>query len=647
MNDEDILYDLALETLYEENLANPAEFPKKTEEKKDKIADEIRKLLIGFRETVKSLENEVKEAKENLKNAAQAAGIVVCPNCNHHFKDRHHLLRPLNMKVFRASRCVEIEFRTVEDLNTWLYLNQLEMNSDGIPTILKKSNPEPRTETLNSLGSKMHDLVRKRKIAKEGDNNGLEKNTRKISKRPLLNEAKPLEHRSAVKIETIPPRVKKPVEKHIENKFVQPKSVNDEKRTGNRISNRAECSRDVDRKDDRRRQLCGNVDVSKYYGQRLEAGKYDDKDFKANPIESASRFQTNNKDRGETVQRFGIQRSESGRKSSEYCQQPRQCTAENSRRNQTKKPQRIENVLNSSSACNDPVPEPTRKVRRKIVFDEDPSTQPPPKLHAPIVDKAVTYKVPVKSAPAVYKVPVRRTSLNNPTYKVPVTKSVATVATTKFSTKDISEISSEKPKKLNEAISDHPDVSAEVEEDEDDMSYWLTGDVEIDSDELSCDDLDFPESASTEVSFTCGEEDEDGSDPMPTKDLNVDIKFDQHLQDETNKSSNYSHLSSPEMKTSGSDEVEELDWGYDDEELYQPSEKPNEEEKNEEQLKEHSDEGEITDDSPASSPSGVPGRQSCEENRPKSRSHHWAKSKNSFVKNNGMLKRLHFNVQSQ
>uniref|UniRef100_A0A8R1HTG1 Uncharacterized protein n=1 Tax=Caenorhabditis japonica TaxID=281687 RepID=A0A8R1HTG1_CAEJA len=55
----------------------------------------------------------------------------------------------------RARNCVELEFHTEEDLETWLYLNQLETNNDGLPTIfrVKKDDASAQKKSLRDVGS--------------------------------------------------------------------------------------------------------------------------------------------------------------------------------------------------------------------------------------------------------------------------------------------------------------------------------------------------------------------------------------------------------------------------------------------------------------------------------------------------------------
>lgn len=63
----------------------------------------------------------------------------------------------------RARNTVELEFTTEEDLTSWLYLNQLETNNDGFPTVMKVKVAEPKVETLKSVGSILPELVEKRR----------------------------------------------------------------------------------------------------------------------------------------------------------------------------------------------------------------------------------------------------------------------------------------------------------------------------------------------------------------------------------------------------------------------------------------------------------------------------------------------------
>ncbi|CAI5439305.1 unnamed protein product [Caenorhabditis angaria] len=162
---EDDLYDIALEESQEaetssEKLENPEE-----SDKMHKYAIYVRKLIIGARKNIEKLENENRELRENLKNALNSAGVVTCPDCTHSFKDRHHLIRPNHMKAYRANKCVELEFKTTEEMTTWLFLNQLETNSDGMPTVMKNEKVEQKFSTLKSVGSKIPEIREKIRIA--------------------------------------------------------------------------------------------------------------------------------------------------------------------------------------------------------------------------------------------------------------------------------------------------------------------------------------------------------------------------------------------------------------------------------------------------------------------------------------------------
>ncbi|CCD67769.1 CCHC-type domain-containing protein [Caenorhabditis elegans] len=127
----------------------------------------FRQLLIGSRSQIERLKKENEELKTKLKHATSSGGVVICPNCTHHFKDRQCPMRPRAMKKMRARNCVELEFGNLEDLEMWLYLNQLETNNDGMPTVMnvKKATNCPE-KSLKESGSLLPELVEKKREEK-------------------------------------------------------------------------------------------------------------------------------------------------------------------------------------------------------------------------------------------------------------------------------------------------------------------------------------------------------------------------------------------------------------------------------------------------------------------------------------------------
>ncbi|KAF1770341.1 hypothetical protein GCK72_002159 [Caenorhabditis remanei] len=128
----------------------------------------FRQLLIGSRSQIEKLKTENEELKSNLKNAIDSGGVVICPNCTHHFKDRQCPMRPRAMKKMRARNMVELEFNNPDDLQTWLFLNQLETNNDGMPTVMNVKKTSQGAEfSLKSVGSLLPDLLEKKKEDKK------------------------------------------------------------------------------------------------------------------------------------------------------------------------------------------------------------------------------------------------------------------------------------------------------------------------------------------------------------------------------------------------------------------------------------------------------------------------------------------------
>lgn len=45
-------------------------------------------------------------------------------------------MKTFDFKVFRGKLSVEIEFSSLDEISEWLTLNQLDENSDGLPTMV-------------------------------------------------------------------------------------------------------------------------------------------------------------------------------------------------------------------------------------------------------------------------------------------------------------------------------------------------------------------------------------------------------------------------------------------------------------------------------------------------------------------------------
>ncbi|CAD6184558.1 unnamed protein product [Caenorhabditis auriculariae] len=157
--DEADLYDLAFSSDIDQVVKEtpvctiPTEISDLKKNEVKKYAKLLRDLIIVARRKVKSLETEIL----NLNLKLEASGAVCCPNCTHYFKDRQCTLTPKYSKIFRASNRVELEFNSLEDLNVWLHLNMLDVNSDGLPTLMPAAKTE--NKTLKSVSSKLPELV--------------------------------------------------------------------------------------------------------------------------------------------------------------------------------------------------------------------------------------------------------------------------------------------------------------------------------------------------------------------------------------------------------------------------------------------------------------------------------------------------------
>uniref|UniRef100_A0A1I7TKC9 PEHE domain-containing protein n=1 Tax=Caenorhabditis tropicalis TaxID=1561998 RepID=A0A1I7TKC9_9PELO len=188
-DDEDDLYAMALGENYhpdskipkaecQPNIDNSdTQIPNQQKDNKSEIPPEhvlqFRQLLIRSRNQIKEMKKENEKLKRNLQNVIASGGVVICPNCTHHFRDRLCPMKPAAMRKIRARNLVEIEFETLEDLEQWLYLNQLETNNDGMPTVMdvkKATDPEDHSlKTAGSLLPGLYPLTRKHKLANSSE----------------------------------------------------------------------------------------------------------------------------------------------------------------------------------------------------------------------------------------------------------------------------------------------------------------------------------------------------------------------------------------------------------------------------------------------------------------------------------------------
>ncbi|CAI2303077.1 unnamed protein product [Caenorhabditis sp. 36 PRJEB53466] len=172
-DEEEDLYAVAMGTEYfpESNQPStssaPPTIPSDLTEVPPEYVQLFRSLLVGSRSQINRLKAENEQLQKNLKNAIESGGVVVCPNCTHHFNDRKCSLRPRTMKKMRARNCVELEFHTEQDLEEWLYLNQLETNNDGLPTVIKTKKETEKS--LKGAGSLLPSLVEKKKKNEQED----------------------------------------------------------------------------------------------------------------------------------------------------------------------------------------------------------------------------------------------------------------------------------------------------------------------------------------------------------------------------------------------------------------------------------------------------------------------------------------------
>ncbi|EGT56898.1 hypothetical protein CAEBREN_26276 [Caenorhabditis brenneri] len=197
-NDEFDLYDIALGKEYCPNetastsktaleTENKATSPAPVAEGASVSVELFRNLLMGSRSQVEKLKLQNNILKTNLKNAIASSSVVTCPHCTHCFKDRHCSMKPRSMRKMRARNCVELEFETLEELEAWLYLNQLETNNDGMPTLMDIKKPISQENSLKSVGSLLPALVEKEKERQEKRSENirlkiLEKSEKKIRK---------------------------------------------------------------------------------------------------------------------------------------------------------------------------------------------------------------------------------------------------------------------------------------------------------------------------------------------------------------------------------------------------------------------------------------------------------------------------------
>ncbi|VDM65609.1 unnamed protein product [Strongylus vulgaris] len=141
------------------------------EEKLRIYASNMRKLIITARNEI----NTLKQENIALKQKLESSGLIECPACLFHFQPRkEHQVFPKYIKVifpfrnpsevFRGRLSLEIEFNTLDQMNHWLNANHLDMNSDGLPTVVPTT--DKKQEDLTASGSLLPRLVQEEVRAK-------------------------------------------------------------------------------------------------------------------------------------------------------------------------------------------------------------------------------------------------------------------------------------------------------------------------------------------------------------------------------------------------------------------------------------------------------------------------------------------------
>ncbi|XGW23961.1 hypothetical protein V3C99_005846 [Haemonchus contortus] len=119
-------------------------------------ANNMRKLIVTARKSIK----ELKQENATLKRKLESSGLLECPACLYHFKpERKHRILPKYIKVFRGKLALEVEFSSLNEMSEWLTVNQLDENSDGLPTLLQKDEKQD----LTTAGSLLHKLLSEKK----------------------------------------------------------------------------------------------------------------------------------------------------------------------------------------------------------------------------------------------------------------------------------------------------------------------------------------------------------------------------------------------------------------------------------------------------------------------------------------------------
>ncbi|EYC33425.1 hypothetical protein Y032_0002g793 [Ancylostoma ceylanicum] len=126
-------------------------------------ANNMRKLIIAARAEVNSL----MQQNTVLKRKIESGGLVECPACLLRFKPKKEqkilpkyikvLLTCIGYTVLRGRLSLEIEFSTLGEMSHWLVANQLDLNSDGLSTMVQSKEKEKND--LTAAGSPLPSLL--------------------------------------------------------------------------------------------------------------------------------------------------------------------------------------------------------------------------------------------------------------------------------------------------------------------------------------------------------------------------------------------------------------------------------------------------------------------------------------------------------
>ncbi|KAK6725585.1 hypothetical protein RB195_004105 [Necator americanus] len=135
------------------NVMEQSEF----DEKLKVYSSNMRKLIITARGEI----NRLKQENTTLQRKLESSGLIECPACLFRFvPQKEHRVLPKYIKVFRGRLSLEIEFNTLDELDHWIIANQLDMNSDGLPTVAHESKKDK--SDLAASGSLLPQLIKEK-----------------------------------------------------------------------------------------------------------------------------------------------------------------------------------------------------------------------------------------------------------------------------------------------------------------------------------------------------------------------------------------------------------------------------------------------------------------------------------------------------